>query len=570
MKKNQSYLRGYIVISRQSPTMAEHFAGDCSSICSSPNLSSDMQAVCDTGSQQYCSVGSNVFTPNCKSYLTRVTGSAAADRLGKVYANPIRFQKVPAGQTAPTINDYYNQFQSAVTRVVQSLPADGIANNDIRDIVNIIKTNNSNYASDPMYVSLFSRAINYCISAPMVDANFCSESSATPSWVASEFAKYFADMATMIKSDPAMTGSLVAKYSKNATSTPTKIAADLVAAQLAHQRLPKSLQPLDDLILNSLTKDDLLDPNLVLLRAVSPYLQTGVDTFVINLINGPKSGFTRERLSANPSMYSVVLNNTAELYGTNVRTFLANLQSYAATNKITSDPMLTLVQMTDNANITTCSTGNPLTNPICAQVASATGAVNAATIANATIAFCSDAKNVNSSACIAHINSNQKVYNMNDVNTKMLNYCLTTGQNDAVCKPFSTITGSSQWLVNATKNSTDAKGVITSVCGTPGNLSKATCQSVCNVYPSLCEADIQQKCAIADNRYSTNTDFFAEKESFDPKSSDPMTIIIWIIIAIMAALGVTGTVMAIGNSDRYQRWRYGSQYAEDHMIGSIE
>ena len=349
-------------------------------------------------------------------------------------------------------------------------------------------------------------------------------------------------VAGMLKQNQESVGSqsCVAVYSKKGY-TAAQTASNLVATRLLHTRMPNTMKPVADWVLSTLTATDLLDPNLVVLRQVSPYYQTGVDTFVINLVNGAKSSFTHERLSTNPDMYTVNLSNTPALYGANFRKYMENLYAYNSANKITTDPMATLVTMTDNANITTCTTGNPLANPICASVAAATGAANATAILNAQVTYCSDAANVSSAACIANINSNQKVYNMNDVNTKMLNYCVSTsGQNDtANCKPFSSVSGSAQWLANATKNTTDAAGVTTTVCGTAGNLSKSDCQNVCTVYPTLCATDIQQKCAIPDNRYSTNIDFFegGQVEHLENLSSTEWALMWVILLFIIVLLG---------------------------------
>lgn len=528
--------------------MEEHFAGNCSAACdNNPNMNDTLKAVCDTGSQQYCRLGNNIFTPNCKAYLARVTGNAAADRRSQTYSNPIKFPKV-SGSPSSTATNYYNELTKTITDLRTS--ETDLISTDMKDLINVLKTNNPDYSTDPAYQTLVSSAFDYCSASPKIDTEFCSETGSPLSWAASEFTS---TVNTMIESILAkkITGSLVAYYSKQSTSTPAQIKNDLVAAQLIHSRMPNAMKPIDDMILASLTQDDLLDPNLVVLRSVSPYLQTGVDTFIINLINGPKDGFTRERLSTNPAMYSVTLNNTSTLYGNHVRTFLANLNAYNDANKITTDPLTTLIQMTDNANITTCSTGNPLANPICSQLATTSSPATAAIITEATVAFCSDSNNVNNSSCIDHINTNQKVYNMNDVNTKMLNYCLSTsGQTDGICNPFSAINSSDEWLINATKNTTDASGVTTTVCGTPGNLSKDTCQSVCKVYPSLCESDIQQKCAAPTNRYSDNIDFFQGGAAKEHMSEPTMIMILWILAIAIVILGA-----AAYGFKRYRKYR---------------
>jgi hypothetical protein len=529
--------------------MDEHFAGSCSTACdNNPNINDSLRAVCDTGSQQYCVTASNIFTPNCKAYLTRVTGNATADKLAQVYTNPIKFITV-AGKITPTAKDYYTDLLNVIAQ--QTASATNLISNDTADIINILKDNNPQYAMDSAYQTIVNNALNYCALNPTTpDTTFCSESASTPSWGPTEITKL---LMTVLKHQQELVGALsCVKYYSKLNNTSAQTANDLATAQILHTRMPNTMKPIDDWILSTLTVTDLLDLNLVVLRQVSPYLRTGVDTFIINLVNGAKSSFTHERLNTNPDMYTINLSNTSALYDINFRTFVANLQAYNTANKIITDPLMTLIQMTDNANITTCITGNPADNPICTQVA-ATSVANATTILNAQVAYCSD--NVSSATCIANINNNQKVYNMNDINTKMLNYCLSTsGQNDTDnCKTFSTINGSAQWLANATQNTTDAAGVTTSVCGTPGNLTKDTCQNVCVAYPDLCVTDIQKKCAISTNRYSTNIDFFQGGQAESMANPDDYEWFLIILLIVIVLFGGYWGIKAIRRSYRVYR-----------------
>lgn len=528
--------------------MEEHFAGNCANVCDNPAISEELKTICDTGSQQYCTTSGNIYKPECKAYLTRVVGNAAADRTGKLYANPIRIpaSTAPGTRTQQTAKDYYQAL--AMSTIESPTFQTSLLTTDTADLIKILKDNNPDYSRDLLYQQLVSQAFRYCTSDPNPDVNFCSENADNKSWGALEFDNMIKELLTQFK-DRATIWKLVKE------SLVTK---DYDMVKLTFTRMPNTYKPFADAILGVLTKDDLTDPDLIKLRSLSPYMQTGVDTFVINLINAPKSGFARERLTADVPMYNVSLTNNDNLYGASFRTFFANLQAFNTANQIISDPLVTLVNTTDNTNITTCSTGNPLTNPVCAQVATATGGSTANTILNATVAYCSDANNVKEPTCISHINNNQTVYNLNDVNTKMLNYCLTAdGQNDTNCKPFSTLSGSDQWLLNATKNTTDANGVTTTVCGTTGNLSKDVCQDVCAKYPSVCAADTQAKCSTSANRYSTNVDFFEgnNKENFYCSSNQDDTWVEWlifIILCIFLAIGVGVGIKTIITSDWVQ------------------
>jgi hypothetical protein len=480
--------------------MEEHFAGNCATICDNPAISNELKTICDTGSQQYCTSSNNIYKPECKAYLTRVVGNAAADRTGKLYANPIRIpvSTVPGTRTQQTAKDYYQAL--AMATIESPTTNTTLMTTDTADLIQILKDNNPDYSTDILYMQLVRSAFDYCSTNPNPDVNFCSETATNKSWAALEFDNIVKEMLTVYK-DRATIWKLVKERIVTTTGYDR--------SKLMFTRMPNTFKPLADAILGVLTKDDLIDPDLIKLRSISPYMQSGVDTFVINLINAPKVGFARERLAGDAPMYNVALTNAENLYGTNFRTFFENLKKFNVDNQIISDPFVTLVNTTDNTNVSTCSTGNPLTNPMCAQLSTATGGTNATNIFNATVTYCSDANNVKDLACLSHINTNPTVYNLNDVNTKMLNYCLTTdGQNDSNCKPFSTITGSNQWLIDATKNTTDAAGVTTTVCGTTGNLSKDVCQNVCTVYPSICASDREAKCSTLANRYSTNVDFF--------------------------------------------------------------
>lgn len=502
----------------------EHFAGNCSTICDNPAISNELKTICDTGSQQYCTTGSNIYKPECKTYLTRVVGNAAADRTGKLYANPIRIPvSTDKTKTTQTAKDYYN----ALSLSIAKLPLTGatLISADTADLIKILKDNDPDYQLNELYKDFSLMAFLYCATDANPNVNFCSETATSKSWASLEFDNLMKLILTRFKNRTD-----IWKLVKDELIT-----RDYEKNKIAFTRMPNTFKPMADAILGVLTKDDLTDPDLIKLRSLSPYMQTGVDTFVINLINAPKSGFARERLAGDAPMYNVSLTNNDNLYGSHFRTFFANLQKFNTDNNITSDPLITLVNTTDNANVTACSTGNPLSNPVCAQVSTATGGTSATNILNATVAFCSDAKNVSTPACITHINGNQKVYNLNDVNTKMLNYCLTSnGQNDANCKPFSSLTGSDQWLLDATKNTTDASGITTTVCGTTGNLSKDVCQSVCTTYPSVCAADTQAKCSTGTNRYSTNVDFFEvnNKEYFEPPEITKMPEVDWFLFIL--------------------------------------
>ncbi len=543
--------------------MIDHFAGDCNTFCSNSNLSPSLKAVCDTGGYQYCSTGTNIYNTNCKSYLKRVVGNKAADRNNIVYSDPIRFM---AGSTSK-LQDYYN---AIAERVSQTSETTDLTSSGVKDIVDIIKSEDNAYQNDLIYNNLTNNAFNYCTSSKNVDTNFCSDNKPDLSWAAQEFKNQVNKLIDeFIKKN--IQGSLLSYY--NSLNRPSVIA-DLELAQSIHIRMPNAIKPIDDMILASLTINDLVDPNLILLRKVSPYLQLGVDNFVINLINQSKNTFKIERLTGD-TVYNIDLTNNDQIYSNTFRIYLKNLISYNNDNNITTDPFLTLIQETDDKNIINCSSDNidPLTDPLCVsinnsiQTTNYNGATDAQDIKKVIANYCSKNENIYKSDCVSHINNNQPYYNLQDVNRKMLNYCLSdVGKIDNVnCNTFSSINGSSEWLKDNTKNTKDnTTGTITTICGSPGNLTKDECQLVCNQYPSVCQSDIEMKCSLPENRYSTNKDYFKSKEPFygliGGEYGDSsiilliMNIILWLLIAVLASGVITSGVFMINNYIENKRY----------------
>jgi hypothetical protein len=279
-------------------------------------------------------------------------------------------------------------------------------------------------------------------------------------------------------------------------------------------------------------------------------MQIGIDTFLINLINGPKNSFVKEKLEG-AQLYSVSVGNNSMLYDKDILTYLNNLNTYRTNNKIiAADPLLVLIDNANISNIKTCSTTNPLTNPLCMQMASTNENI-ASNIKNITRDYCSN--NISDPKCVNFINSNQTIFNTNEVNNKMLNYCMNEGINDtANCKPFSSINGSSEWLKKNTLNITKPDGTIGTVCGTDNGLSISTCQKVCNQYPELCESDIQQKCILPNNRYSPNIDTFTEKENYD-SPEDPYNFLLYQLLVILAIIFMTSIGVYKLNSYKQNR-----------------
>ncbi len=529
------------IYSSERISMKETFAGNCVLACdNNPNASDSVKLACDTGSQQYCSTGTNLFTPDCKNYFKRVTANAVADRISAVYSNPIKTSTV-AGKPQ-SAQDYYNAITETVTTNVYN-DFNLIKSADLASVIEIIKTNNPDYKVDPFYKSMVQSGVKYCVGSETPDAGMCAESS-MDSWIVNEYNNTAQEILELFKKT-VPSGSVFTTLNELEASKWKRL---IATAKMYHTRAPNSCKPVDDWFLSTLTKDDLKEPLLVEIRTVSPYLQAGIDAFIINLINGPKNQFTIERLAATTNVYDLALTVSDELYSPPVRAFYNNLVTFNLNNQITTDPFEALIKTTDNANITNCSTGNnAIINPLCSKIGQTTGAVAASNILNSAVAYCSDTTNVYKPQCIDHINSNQNSYNINDVNNKMLMYCIKDGLNDANCKPFSALKDSNAWLDSQTANTKDINGKIVSACGKSGGLPTETCIDVCKAYPDLCEKDLQQKCILPEHRYSNNTEFYTNKKTYSRGGSsmsnsamrhlipDTVAYILWFIVFIFAS-----------------------------------
>lgn len=494
----------------------ERFAGSCSAICDSTSVPDDLKAVCDTGSYNYCAKDAeqNIGDLNCKTYLNRVAGNYTAQRTGLTYSNPIRF---PSGSTVQ-ISNYYNDLGIAVSKY-GTKDIGRLTGQSTADLIKILHDNNESYYTEPIAQPLVGMVTTYC-SSSTADPTFCSESPS--SWgteaIRSTIPALLADLNSKIAS-----GSLVQAYSSN----------DYVNARILHKKFPRSFAPVEAVLLANLSKLDLNNVFLAELRSYSPNLQVGIDAFVIGIIT-KKSNFAQENLDST-AIYNISLENNPMMYDPAVQAFLTNITAFKTDNGITvSDPFVTLATSTDSANLQSCSTGNPLTNPICTQMSTVPGSTLATAIQNNTQSYCSEVPN--DQACIDYINTNPSAFSNTDINHKMLSYCLGAGVGDPNCSPFSKINGSADWLKTNTANITNADGTITGVCGTTNGLPVETCQQVCATYPDLCVSDVQQKCAMPANRYSANVDYFEEKKTFIIGNSWIDILIMIVIISVLLSV----------------------------------
>ncbi len=517
----------------------ENFAGNCSSICNNPNINSDLKAVCDTGSHSYCTKDAvqNIINPNCQAYLSRVVGTNTAARAGLVYSNPIKF---PTGSKMQ-IDNYYAEVKGAISKY-GTQDESKLISADTDVLVKMLRDNNPTYTSELELQPLMNAATMYCQKAESNNA-FCGENS--PSW--------FIDFR---KSQIPIILESVSKLVSSATIS-TYTSSSYNNTRAWHRKHPNMFKPIEDLLLSRLTKSDITNPMLPELRSYSNNLQTGIDTFIINLINGPKNGFTQERLEG-ALLYSVNIDNNSMLYDKDVTTYLNNLNAYRSNNNITTtDPLLVLVANANSANMQICASSNPLTTTICKQMSSIGGA-NAESVKQSTQIYCGN--NVNDPECINFINTNPTIFNTSDVNNKMLNYCLTHGMNDANCKPFSAISGSANWLKKNTSNITSADGTVVAVCGTANGLAKDTCQKVCDTYPDLCIADIQKKCVLPANRYSSNTDTFVGKDELQNSH------LFWIVLIFICMV----IAWRINKSYKYAYQKVGDDDATPTYISIVD
>jgi len=233
---------------------------------------------------------------------------------------------------------------------------------------------------------------------------------------------------------------------------------------------------------------------------------------VINLITG-----TKESLTSAP-VYSTLLTNSISLYDDDIRNFINAIKSQPFADQ---DPFVKQIEFADSYNVTECDANvNANTSELCKSIELSNDqsiSKNAQTFLSE---YCPTSINtILEPKCMTYINENQSKVDINNINSKMLDYCISyKGRSDTeTCKPFSKIINSSQWLSQKTKNNTikDENGNVIDVepvCGTDEGLELTKCMEVCDVYPEICEEDKVNKCKLPHYRYSGNIDRFNEKQ----------------------------------------------------------
>lgn len=515
--------------------LRERFAGDCNTACNNANLSDELKAICDAGSQQYCTTGNNIYTNDCKNYLTRVTGNTNAVRTNVVYANPIKFQTVN-GVASSNLNTYYdNLLKSIVSSATSASEA------DVNAIVKIIKDNNPAYGTSATFNDLILGMRLRCANG--ASDSLCSETTAPKNWLVTELETIATNKVATLTTRNEMIAYVKSLVDDLPTFTNNK---------KIFTKFPLSHKSIIVKVVSLMSEADLNrdDNSFGRFRLLSTHARLEVDAFVMKLLvpglilTAPYD-MTAAQIT---SMYSNAITNIALFTGAPFRKYITKMNSAATETATTgTDPFLTAITSFDTTSINSC-----LINPFTANCKSFTGVLNTndtQRMLDASVTYCSNAENVMKKDCVNHINANLTKYDANDVNTKMLTYCLSDlGKVDAQCKPFSSITGSAAWLNNSTKNTTNpTTGAITTECGKIGGLSKDTCQNVCNTYPDICVNDVKQKCAIGTNRYSTSKEFFepnTERFLSDTELSDKFNgnfniFILFILFVFFVALITT-------------------------------
>jgi hypothetical protein len=500
--------------------VVESFAGSCNNICNTAGIPDNVKIACDAGSYAFCKDSKNISSANCKAFFDRTIKTGMGMETGTAYSNPV---KVPA---SGSVSAYYKDMAKAAMDFIIS--KDNTLNDpDVLAVVSILKTMNTEYGN--LVSSYFLK---------------CSTDTNTP--VCS------ADNLWLKAYVKEMTIPLTIQYLDSTKTNILDIYSKTSSGMLVlHKKYPSWFVDMEPVILSSLTRQSLSNPILLDIRDISDNLRAGIDNFIITLIAGSK-----EKLTS--AIYTTQITNSPVLYDADIQAFLTRL---AVRPGASIDPLVTLINTTNTQNISSCST-NPFNSTTCVAITKTADPTLLKGISDSTKTFCmASADNMVTPSCIDYINKNQATLDMDDVNNKMLDYCLTDkGKADTTnCKTFSSITGSGNWLSLKTANTVvkDVSGNVTdmtTVCGTGTGLSMDKCNNVCGTYPDLCVPDAAVKCSIPQYRYSDDKSKFANIENFnsdcDPDHGgccdgpDNDLNWLWFLLGIIAILMLVGFAAA--------------------------
>lgn len=478
--------------------MEEHFAGSCINACDNPALSNELKEVCDVGSQQFCKVGNNIYNPQCRSYLGRAISHVGALNSNETPTRKIMLPNISGKTESESIRIYASDLVAAIAA---AMDPKNIGSAELDAVVKTVKEAYPNANLNEVQ-RLVDSAVYTCSTDNSAEA--CADDTNTKnnnSWLGKELRER-------------VNRSLTSIINKTTANNFMKNILDPSVKQNWYRmfvQYPRITAPIVDKYVSFIEEADLDEKtNLIqTLRNMGYYLKESIDTKIVSFL-APNSKVT--------GTYKPVTN--INLF-TSIKftTYVDGIISENAKVGIKNDPFIAYVEEQKTA-ITDACLSNPLSET-CKLVNNVINTADRQRMTQATVEFCSLDQNVKSQECIDDINNslaktkagtpNTTEYDVDDINRKILNYCVSTaGKLDTKCRPRPPITGSEEWLKNATLNTTDSKGVTTSKCGTAGNLTIAQCENVCATYPDLCEADLNKKCSNPNQRYNSKIDHFEE------------------------------------------------------------
>lgn len=495
--------------------LAEQFSTNCSSICNQPNIDPSLKAACDTGSQAYCSTGSNIISSDCQTYLDRViqTRSRVLQKELPAYSNPVGFSK----SSTQSITDYYNALGDAASSYITSNI--GNLSTSAEAIINIM---NAEKGETTMLNKVANNVIASCISS--TDAS-CVE---TP----------------FIKKR--VSESIVGKALEFANADLNSILQYIDSNQNHYQKFISLYDPIHSLIAAKLNIQSLVNPLLLKIRPTSQPIRIAMDNVFILEVKGSPIPLP---LTIDPNFgYAVALDGITKLYDPNIRSIVDTLSKQSYADK---DTLVMTIRYADSNN--QARRVNPFTDPVSIAMVQAgiqLDIVNTLTkLGNELGVSKEDAytayyygnyreTKVTDQQCIDYVNTKMPLTSDNvkdikllhPVNTKIMQKILLAMPSlKVLLNTFPAIKKAYKEII-ADTISTDANGNTTIVQSPMCLQNPEMCKSICLELPEQCADDQTQRCQRPEYRYK---DKFLNTESFDNEECCMANLWILILLAFI-------------------------------------
>lgn len=478
--------------------LVEGFSTSCTSACNQDNIDPSIRTACDTGSQAYCILPTNVASKDCVTYLDRIVRTVNAEKTGIQYSNKVL---PPSGTTVGSYNDALN---ATLTDYITS----NVKNLQAPEIVNLISTIKTADPTSPMLSSMTKTAIDKCSATTGCDTNV--------SWIKTEVAAMDKDMA-----------------SRAPTSTLSQIFTDL-SSKTAYWTYGDLFTNLNNVIISKLSIASLTTDGLMKFRDSVSAIRQSIDLIVVSYILDKL--ITAIPLNASGE-YDIDISNQTKLYDQTIRKYYALLLK---SSRAQTDNLTKLITKTDAINKERCKKVNPTVDPVCVSMRLTAEPDLVTAIDAALPSYCLNGPNVLDPNCISYFNKiivTDPTFDRTNVYKSVLGAALLAKDNKYDTAIVGKYDGIQTWIKSQTadKVTTDINGqtIVTPICGTTGGLSVDDCKRVCATYPEQCAGDQVQKCKLPQYRYATEG--FCDNDSDDQDSLGMWLAIILTIIAIAIA-----------------------------------